>query len=656
MFRRSAHEGRMRFPIPNFRPNWLHSPLSAFTDHGIDDDLLRYLVGTVHGERGILIASSVMGALVTAESWGMTGAAIFLCHGLGHVVVGAGRLRGAHHHLSSASPGAPRATTLAFDAASSFWSAAYALLLGLTCYSLSARARAQDTLPLAVAICVGFTISFVSRSAGRMRMLTLQILAISGPMIYGMLTLEVANGRYYAVLFLGIAPASIVMGLAANARIVELFRANDANRRMARLDMHTSLMNRFAFTDALADASRSINGRFALMTIDLDRFKEVNDTLGHLVGDAVIRQTADRLREVVGPRDFVARLGGDEFVILVRSGDLDARGIDAFAGRVVAALRRAYEFETLALPASASVGVALFPDHGTDVLDLMKHADIALYESKRAGRGRHRVFNDSMRSKLADARMLELEMGRAIRADQFEPWFQPIQDIETGEIRGYEALARWRHPTLGLISPDRFIPIAEQNGAIVEIGHAILEKACRAAASWDPRLTIAVNLSPGEFRRPAQLVGSILETLRATGLDPSRLFIEITESLMMEDTPQTRSAIQQLADHAVRFSLDDFGAGYSSLSYIQSYPFSKIKIDKKFIDHIDSDDVSAAIVASVRVLAERVRMDIVAEGVETRAQQTALRSLGIRLAQGYLYGRPSPRIVAEPLLQLAASA
>jgi EAL domain-containing protein (putative c-di-GMP-specific phosphodiesterase class I) len=286
----------------------------------------------------------------------------------------------------------------------------------------------------------------------------------------------------------------------------------------------------------------------------------------------------------------------------------------------------------------------------------MKRSDIALYEAKRSGRGRFGVFDQSMQSRLDTARTLELDMERAIREDQFEVWFQPIQDIDSRGILGYEALARWRHPSLGIVAPDNFIPVAEQNGAIVDIGKAVLEKACRAAAEWDPLLTVAVNLSAVEFRRPAELVERIKQTLHRTGLDPTRLILEITESLMLEDSPLTRAAVKQLSDYGVRFSLDDFGAGYSSLSYIQAYPFSKIKIDRKFVERIENDPVSSAIIASVCVLAERTRMEIIAEGVENRVQEIALRQLGIKHAQGFLYGRPRPILLPAPTTILRAAA
>ena len=638
--------------VLKFRPAWA-SPWSApFADRDVDDELLRYLVGTVHSARGPLYASMTMGALMTFIAWIMTGQPLFLVYCVGHAIVGAGRLHCLRDFTEHSVVHESRARTLAFDSNFRVWSTFYALLLGLACHALTAASLRDQTLPLAVAGCTGFSIAFVTRSAGRLKTLRDQILGLSAPVVYGLLTLPIQFGPEYAFLLTGLAISSLVLGRAANARLVELFRANEANRRMARQDMLTGVMNRYAFAGALDDALRMANDQpgthFAVLTIDLDRFKEINDTLGHVVGDAVIVEMARRLRVATRAGDLVARLGGDEFVILTLAEAADAGTSDDVARRVIDTLCAPFEIGAQLLPASASVGVAIYPDHGENALDLMKHADIALYEAKRAGRGRYRMFDASMRSALADARQLELEMEKAIREDQFEVWYQPIQNLETGAITGYEALARWRHPILGLVPPNRFIPVAEQSGAIVALGRIILEKACEAAAHWDPRLTIAVNLSPGQFHRSALLVETIKATLARTGLAPSRLYLEITETLLMEDTPQTRAAIHELADHGVRFSLDDFGVGYSSLSYIQSYPFSKIKIDKKFVDHVDTDNVSSAIIASVCVLADRIHLEIVAEGVETRVQQAALRALGIRLAQGYLFGRPAPQILPQP--------
>ena len=263
-----------------------------------------------------------------------------------------------------------------------------------------------------------------------------------------------------------------------------------------------------------------------------------------------------------------------------------------------------------------------------------------------------RVFDDALHHQLQEERALEGDLIEAIGADEIEVWYQPIQELVSGKLRGYEALARWRPPTRGLVPPDVFVRLAEQNGAIFQLGKIVLEKACREAAAWDRRLTVSVNLSPAQFRRPEPLVEAVKGALASSGLQPSRLYLEITESSLMEDLPQTRRAINELAELGVRFSLDDFGAGYSSLAYIQNYPFSTIKIDRAFVANIHADPISSAIVASVCVLAERIRMTVVAEGVETALQQQALKDLGVELVQGFFYGRPAPIVRPSPHMRL----
>jgi EAL domain-containing protein (putative c-di-GMP-specific phosphodiesterase class I) len=248
-----------------------------------------------------------------------------------------------------------------------------------------------------------------------------------------------------------------------------------------------------------------------------------------------------------------------------------------------------------------------------------------------------------MQQRFNEARILEIEIETAVARDEFEPWFQPIANIETGEIVGFEALARWPHPVRGLIPPGKFIPCAEQTGAIVRIGERIMEKACAAATAWPKTHFVAVNLSPVQFRQPQKVVTMVRDVLARTGLMPERLNLEITESLMIEDTAQTRAAIDELAAMGVKVSLDDFGAGFSSLSYLRSYPFSKIKIDKIFIDNIATGRESLAIVSAIRVLAEKLEMDLVAEGVESLRQHLVLRQLGITYAQGFFYGQPLPQ-------------
>ena len=626
--------------------SWLGGLVDSFRDTNLGDELLWHLTSTVYGNEASLFASIIMGAAATFAGWGMTFSPVFPILLAGQLVIAIARLRLLRQFKIVSRARTQKAWSRDLDRGFSFWSTLYAFVLGIAFYMMAATPNGHNTLPLALGSVVGFSINFSTRNAGRFRLFVQQVLAVSVPLIFGLMTLPIEYGWYYAILCVGLDVSTIIMGRASNRKIIEHYRVNETNRTMARFDMLTGSLNRFSFNAELtAKLQGKSSERFALISVDLDDFKEVNDTLGHSAGDRVIIEVAERLRAVVKPDDIVARLGGDEFVILARADGDDAWWPDGFADAILETLSLPVDFETTLQPIGASLGVALYPDHGDTPEELFKRADIALYDAKRSGRRRYRIFDMSMQRKLDDARMLEIEMAVAIREDQFEAWLQPIVTIETGEIVGYEALARWRHPGLGIISPDRFIPVAERTGAIISIGQRILEKACEMAVGWDSRLTIAVNLSPRQFRNPKELVASIKRTVAASRLEPSRLYIEMTESVMLEDTPQTRDAARELAEFGVRFSLDDFGTGYSSLAYIQNYPFSRIKIDRNFINRIDLDDVSPAIIASVCLLASQTRMDVVAEGVETRHQADTLKSFGIQYAQGYLYGRPQLRPV-----------
>jgi diguanylate cyclase (GGDEF)-like protein len=620
-----------------------------------DDRSFAFLVGTIHSATAPLAASMAMGMLVTAAAYQMTGAPAFLAYAAAHVAIGSARLHRLAVYRARERAGLTQRDVVACDNAFAFWSALYGLMLGLTCYELTALSASSHTLALALSACTGFTLAFVTRNAGRLRTVALQLAGLTGLQIYGLLTLPVPHGPIYALLVFGLAFSALVIGRHGNGRLVALFKAHEHNRRLAERDMLTGLMNRFAITEAferaLAEARGQPDGRLVVCVVDLDRFKEINDSLGHAAGDAVLVEVARRLGAAAGPAAHVARMGGDEFLLLTRE-ESAAERPEAFAASVLAALGQPFEVDGAAVQMGGSLGLAIHPRHGGDMTELLRHADFALYDAKRQGRGRLRVFDDALHSRLSEERALESELEEALRRDQLELWYQPIQNLGAGSLRGYEALARWRHPTRGLIPPDVFVRLAEQNGSIFRLGEMVLQKACREAAGWDARLSVAVNLSPLQFRRPEPLVEAVKNALQASGLEPSRLYLEITESSLMEDSPQTRQAINELADFGVKFSLDDFGAGYSSLAYIQNYPFSVIKIDRAFVANIHADHVSSAIVASVCVLAERINMTVVAEGVETLVQQRALTDLGVDLAQGYFYGRPAPIMKAPPHMQL----
>jgi len=608
------------------------------------EPLLAFLVDAIHSARVPLAVSMAMGMGVTLAAYALTGETVFAAQALAHVVIGVARLHRLAIYDARRRRGPSSRDVIACDEGFRFWSGLYALALGLTCRELTARVTAPEAFALALATCAGFAIAFAGRSAARPLTVWFQVLGVTAPMTLSLLMSQTRHGLIFAGLLLGLDCAALAMGRTNYLRIVALFRADEANRIMAEADMLTGLMNRHAMTRASALALERAKERpeetLAVYLVDLDRFKQVNDTFGHAAGDAVLVETAARLR-AAGGRVEIARMGGDEFMLLARLHGGEPE-VEAFGADVLERLSEPYDVAGAALVLGGSVGVAFYPQHGRDIDSLMISADRALYEAKRAGRNRLRVFDAELERRFAEERTLETAFEQAFERDELEIWRQPIHTLRSGEISGYEALVRWRHPTLGLVMPDRFIPLAEQNGAIVRLGEIVLGKACSEAAGWAAPLTIAVNVSPQQFSRPADLVAAVRRTLRETGLDPSRLFLEITESFLMEDSPVIRTAIEEIAEMGVRFSLDDFGRGFSSLAYIQKYPFSKIKIDREFVRNIPADQVSGAIVASVCLLADRIGMSVVAEGVETETQRCALADLGVDFAQGYLFGRPAP--------------
>ena len=621
------------------------------------DPLLAFLVDTIHSARIPLSLSMVMAMCITFAAFAITGARVFVVHALAHVVIGLARLRRLGVYDGYRRRGLTARDVSVCDDSFRLWSAIYALALGLTCYELTVRANDPEAFALALATCAGFAIAFAGRSAGRPLTVAFQVMGVSAPMILALVTSPTRHGAIFAGLLFGLDFAALAMGRSAYERLVAVFRVNEANRLMAEVDILTGLMNRHAMTRASALALERARARpdetLALYLVDLDRFKHVNYTLGHAAGDAVLVETAARLRAAAGMAE-IARMGGDEFLALapLRGG---ASEVEALGLSVLHELNQTYDVAGASLSLGGSVGVAYYPRHGRDIEALMFAADRALYEAKRAGRNQLRVFDAALERRLAEDRQIENALEDAFDRDELEVWYQPIHALASGEVAGYEALVRWRHPTLGLVMPDRFIGLAEQSGAVVRLGEIVLAKACREAAGWAAPLNVAVNVSPRQFSRPALLVDAVCRTLEETGLPPERLYLEITETFLMADSTPTRAAIFEIAEMGVRFSLDDFGRGYSSLAYIHKYPFAKIKIDREFVRNIPENAVSSAIVASVCLLAGRIGLSVVAEGVETETQASALADLGVDLAQGYLFGRPQPEVRSVPFAPMRRS-
>jgi diguanylate cyclase (GGDEF)-like protein len=429
--------------------------------------------------------------------------------------------------------------------------------------------------------------------------------------------------------------------VATHDDVTEQIRNEERVAYMARHDVLTGLPNRLHFRERAEEALPLLRRGegFAVLCIDLDHFKEVNDTLGHPSGDKLLKLVADRLRKNLRETDILARLGGDEFAI-VQTMLQRPEEVTVLASRIVEVLSEPYEVDGQEVVVGTSIGVAIAPGDGNDPDQLLKNADMALYRAKADGRGMFRFFEAEMDARLQARRRLEMELRKAVTQGEFEVYYQPIVDLTDNQVTAFEALVRWNHPERGLVMPDEFISIAEKIGLIGPIGEWVLRRACADAATWPRGIRVAVNLSPLQFRKA--LVSTVVQALASAGLCASRLELEITESVVLQNDEATMSMLRELHEIGVRISMDDFGTGYSSLSYLHSFPFDKIKIDRLFVSDLDANSDCAAIVRAVAGLGKTLGMKTTAEGVETREQLDWLRSEGCTEVQGYLFSRPQP--------------
>ena len=441
--------------------------------------------------------------------------------------------------------------------------------------------------------------------------------------------------------------------------ITEWLEAQAKISHMARHDALTSLPNRVLFHEQLVQGLRRTRSgeQLAVLCLDLDHFKDINDSLGHPIGDALLKEVGRRLKATVGESDTVARLGGDEFAV-VQIGRSEETAARSLAGRLVEVIAAPYEIDDHQIVIGVSIGISLSPQDGSNPDELLKNADLALYRAKADGRGTYRFFETGMDARAQARRLLEMDLRAALQRDEFEPYYQPIRDVASGRVVAFEALLRWNHPQRGLIAPINFIPLAEETGLIIQLGEFVLRSACADAATWPDDVDVAVNLSPVQFKNP-NLIASVTEALAASGLDTRRLELEITESVLLQNSEATLTTLHELRAMGVRISLDDFGTGYSSLSYLRSFPFDKIKIDRSFVSELATREDSMAIIRAVTGLGRSLGIVTTAEGVENAAQLELLRREGCTQAQGYLFSKPRPASDVAIMLdrpQLRASA
>ena len=440
--------------------------------------------------------------------------------------------------------------------------------------------------------------------------------------------------------------------VATHEDITERKASEDRIERLAHYDSLTGLANRNLFKGALDEALDKYllhHAAFAVLLMDLDKFKSVNDALGHQCGDALLKQVAARIKAQVRTVDTAARIGGDEFALIVVPG-LSALQDDAatLAARLVQAIAEPYEIDGHPVVIGCSIGVAVVPEHGTRSDEILRNADLALYKSKNAGRNCYTLYLPELKAEADQRDILEIELREAIWREEIEVFYQPVFELSTGRATSVEALARWRHKTRGLIPPAEFIPVAEEGGLIGELGKLVLAAACRHAVMLPDDIKVAVNLSALQFAS-GDLVDSVMVALADSGLAETRLELEITESVFLADSQENLKTLERLKRLGVSIALDDFGVGYSSLSYLTAFPFDEVKIDKSFIDRIDRSE-TVAVLGSIVQLAKTLNLSIVAEGVETCEQVEKIRSLGIALGQGYFFSKPVP--FSELLLQV----
>ena len=467
-------------------------------------------------------------------------------------------------------------------------------------------------------------------------------------------TYELANGRVVAV---SNEPMPSGGSVATHEDITERREAEAQIEHLAHYDALTGLPNRVSFRKDMDRALGHVDrgDALAVLCLDLDHFKEVNDTLGHPIGDGLLQEVADRIRACVRTTDSIARLGGDEFAIVQFPADPPVDCI-ALATRLIAVLTEPYDIDGHQIVIGASIGIAVAPGDGKDFDRLLKHADMALYRAKEDGRGVFRFFEPEMDARMQARRALELDLRKALALGEFELFYQPVVAVETNAVTGFEALLRWWHPERGLILPGEFISLAEEIGLIGSIGAWVLKQACTEAAGWPGDITVAVNLSPAQFKS-GTLVLDVIAALGESGLPARRLELEITETVLLQDTEATMLILNQLKALGAHIAMDDFGTGYSSLGYLQKFPFDKIKIDQSFVRDLLEVPQSIAIVRAVTGLGTTLGMTTTAEGVETADQLEQLRREGCTEVQGYLFSKPKQaHELAEVLTRLNADA
>jgi diguanylate cyclase (GGDEF)-like protein len=620
-----------------------------------DQSFYRELVHALYSTPKSIFSATVAALIIIGLSRELSGDPFYSFFFLGFLIVGIGRSGLVLLYRRRRQDGMDSVSLGHWELGALLGAWTFAALVGLSgAYTLAAHP--WTNVEILISCCVmGYIAGISSRNASRPLITIGQVSCTCIPFTLALIWREdivhVALAVFIAVLYV----STIVICRTVFGNIVARHEAFRRVETLAQRDVLTDLWSRAAFFQLLEQRLADIANAetpIALIAIDLDRFKDINDTLGHPAGDAVLKEAADRIRSAVRPGDEISRIGGDEFLVMLAA-DSPA-DVDERARRILAKFSQPFTVKMTHSICGASMGYAIAPQDGTTLDALLRNADLALYEAKKQGRGQLVAYTIGL-SRLYDSRVaLEHDLQFALSNGEMEIEYQPIVDPRSGRAICCEALLRWNHPRLGRIAPSEFIPIAEATGIIVPIGTWVLATACAEATRWSAEIKVAVNLSPVQFRRGREIVDVVMAALHDSGLAASRLDLEVTETVLIEDSVATLAVLEELRGKDIGISLDDFGTGFASLSYLNDFPFSKIKIDRKFSQHVDQSPRTAAIIKGIAQTTRDLRIELVAEGVETDIQLERMRKFGINAIQGYLFSKPLPahrlrRVISEPI-------
>ncbi len=627
----------------------------SIPDQKLHFDLVQVLYRTPKSIFGATIVSLLVMAIATA----MSGDPAFEYFFAGFVLVGGARIGTIYLYNCAQHAVEDRAATTRWECAALLNAWAFAGLVGLSGAYAVVRHPGTDVELLINTCVMGYIAGISSRNASRPIISIGQVSLTAFPFTIGLL-LSADVVHVVLAVFLGVLYVSIIMICrSVFDNFVSGYHAFRKIELIAHRDTLTDLWNRTAFIGLLEkrlSSSHEKGEMVGLVLIDMDRFKDVNDTFGHQTGDLVLKEAGDRIKSVVRPADEAARIGGDEFVVML-AGASESETL-LVAQRILAKLAEPFATGIARHICGASIGYALAPGDGSTIEELFRNADLALYEAKQAGRGLIVRHSKSITQRYDRRVQLEHDLQRALENREFELVYQPIVDPRSGRAICCEALLRWNHPRRGQISPMEFIPIAEATELVVPIGAWALATACEEARRWPAEIKLAVNLSPVQFRRGRDLVKMVVDALESTGLPARRLDLEITESVLIEDSAAVHAILKELRDFGIGISLDDFGTGFASLAYLNDFPFSQVKLDRKFSQGIEESPRTAAIIGGIAKITRDLHIELVAEGIETEIQCERMRRFGIIAMQGFLFCRPMPahelqQIIAAPIFAKA---